>query len=517
MADPKHLTILRRSVEAWNEWRKVDHTRPDLTNADLTNADLTLAKLINADLRGADLTRANLVDANLHAADLRDATLRNANLIRANLASSDLRGADLRGARLFDADLTFANLVGATLTDADLKRATLTGADFSDANLRGADLTRADLTHAKLIRADLRGADLTAARLIDAILNAADLTDAHLWETQRGGWSIKGVICKQAFWDRPGKEPTEYNEGAFERAHAQQFQITLSYPGGMSPIELAMLPLIVEQLQTEHEGSILHIRSVLDEGRGATVTITVEDTLSRSDEAIQRECEVLKNKLEGAKRAFQEKATNIAKLKTQLDQFKLDTWHLLMSQVQKNAERKVHEEISAAVLFLDLKGFSKMNKIEAEEAVQIVRSHAASLLKRRNGQHPNTWGDAVMAAFENPNDGLECAYKLVRHLEVDDLVARIGMSYGELTISYNEVREALDIDGPAMSEGARLEPMAEPGEVLISKILRYHPDVDEERFTFCEQRRALRKGVGIHKKGKQIECYSVKSAQITNS
>ncbi len=149
--------------------------------------------------------------------------------------------------------------------------------------------------------------------------------------------------------------------------------------------------------------------------------------------------------------------------------------------------------------------------------MQIVRSQAASLLKRRDGQHPNTWGDAVMAAFENPNDGLECAYKLVRHLEVDDLVARIGMSYGELTISYNAVRDALDISGPVMSEGARLEPMAEPSEVLISKNLRYHPDVDEERFTFREQRRALKKDVGDHKEGEQIECYSVQLPQKPNS
>ena len=473
MAHDEQLAILKQSVSEWNAWRN-------------DNRGL-LIDLIDADLSGANLNSADLCGSNLTGAKLRDANLNGA-------------------------DLSSADLCGSNLTSAKLR-----GADLSSANLNSANLSSANLTGAKLRGADLRGADLRVARLFDAILDAADLTDACLWETQRGGWSIKGVICNQAFWDQDREDSTEYDEGAFERAYAEKPQIILKYPGGISPLELAMLPLVVEQLQAEHEGSILHIRSVLDEGSGATVTITVEDTLSRSDEAIQREREALKNKLEGAKRALQEKTSEKARLEAQLDQIKLDTWPLLMNQVQKNTERKFREKISAAVLFLDLKGFSKMNKKEAEEAVQIVRSHAESLLRRRDGLHPNTWGDAVVAAFENPNDGLECAYKLVEHLKVEGLVARIGMSYGELTISFNEVREALDIDGSAMSEGARLEPIAEPGEVLISKILRYHPDVDEERFTFCEERRALRKDVGIHKAGEQMECYSVQLSQTPNS
>ena len=45
-----------------------------------------------------------------------------------------------------------------------------------------------------------------------------------------------------------------------------------------------MLPLIVERLQAEHPDSALHIRSVQDDGSGATVTITVEDLAGRSDQ-----------------------------------------------------------------------------------------------------------------------------------------------------------------------------------------------------------------------------------------
>jgi len=239
--------------------------------------------------------------------------------------------------------------------------------------------------------------------------------------------------------------------------------------------------------------------------------------LRRSDSAYEKQVEILKNRLEGAKKILREKSDRTTELQNELDQIKIDLYPVLMNQVRNYAERTVHEEMSMAVLFLDLKGFSGLNMIEAVESVQIVRSQAASLLSHRDGQHPNTWGDAVVAAFENPNDGLECAHKLLRHLEVDNLTARIGMSHGELTISYNAVRDALDIDGPAMTEGARLEPMADPGEVLISKSLRFHPDVEEDRFLFTTQHRTPEKSFGAHKMDQVIECYSVQLRQEANA
>jgi hypothetical protein len=149
---------------------------------------------------------------------------------------------------------------------------------------------------------DLRGvnlsnADLRQTKLIDSLLDGANLTGAKLWETQRSGWSIKGVICQRAFWDRDGKEPTEYEDGAFERIFAEKLRIVLRYAGGMSPVDLAMLPLIVERLQAEHPDSALHISSVQDDGSGATVTITVEDLAGRSGEAFAQDVEALRGDL----------------------------------------------------------------------------------------------------------------------------------------------------------------------------------------------------------------------------
>jgi len=142
--------------------------------------------------------------------------------------------------------------------------------------------------------------------LIDTQLDNADLTDAKLWEAQRSGWSIKGIVCDRVFWDRDGKEPTEYEDGAFERIFAENPRIVLHYAGGMSPVDFAMLPLIVERLQTDHPNSSLHIRSVQDDGSGATVTITVEDLTDRSDQVFAEDVETMRADLTSLQHRLQQ-------------------------------------------------------------------------------------------------------------------------------------------------------------------------------------------------------------------
>jgi len=112
MADPKHVTIVKKGVETWNSWRRENYkVKPDLSAANLSHtklirADLSEADLIRSDLTGADLTDADLSGANLSAAKLTTtkltrADLTNALLISANLSGADLTDADLGGAKLF--------------------------------------------------------------------------------------------------------------------------------------------------------------------------------------------------------------------------------------------------------------------------------------------------------------------------------------------------------------------------------------------------------------------------------
>jgi hypothetical protein len=185
----------------------------------------------------------------------------------------------------------------ASLQNASFRRADLEGADLSGADLSGADFRNANVSGADLSGADFSDVDLREAALINSRLDGAVLTGTKLWETQRAGWSIKGITCQWAFWDEDGKERSEYKDGDFERIFAEKPRIILRYSGGMSPVDLVMLPLIIERLQAEHPDCTLHIRSVQDDGSGATVTITVDDRTGRSDDAFAQDVVALRGDL----------------------------------------------------------------------------------------------------------------------------------------------------------------------------------------------------------------------------
>jgi len=121
MANEEHLAILKRGVEAWNQWREKN---PDI------GPDLGEANLIGAHLSGADLSKANLSWADLNRADLNRANLSQAHLIRA-----DLRRATLSGADLSEADLPWATLSRADLEATNLERALVEGTVFGDVDL----------------------------------------------------------------------------------------------------------------------------------------------------------------------------------------------------------------------------------------------------------------------------------------------------------------------------------------------------------------------------------------------
>jgi len=88
-------------------------------------------------------------------------------------------------------------------------------------DLGGADLSEADFSWADLSNVDFHNASLLLARLINVNLDGANLTGTGLWETQRTGWSIKGVICEYVYWYRESKEKTEYAPGEFEKLFCQ--------------------------------------------------------------------------------------------------------------------------------------------------------------------------------------------------------------------------------------------------------------------------------------------------------
>lgn len=185
----------------------------------------------------------------------------------------DLRVADLRGANLNGADLNMAHLSGAHLNGAHLSRANL-----NEADLRGADLSESNLSEV----------NLRTARLIDTKLDGATLNGTCLWETQRAGWSIKGIMCEYVYWDEAKEIKSFYSPGEFEKLYADKIKVRLFYKDGISPLEIATIPALVKHLEDSHPGSGLRLVGIREDSGGVVVELAIEDSDTQSSEQLKQ-------------------------------------------------------------------------------------------------------------------------------------------------------------------------------------------------------------------------------------
>ncbi len=181
--------------------------------------------------------------------------------------------------------------------------------DKEKINLRGADLRGKNLS----------GADLRVTNLISTNLDRATLTEARLWESQRARWSIHEVVCESAYWDEDGEEQTLYRPGEFERLYAMHVKIVLHYEKGISPIEIATLPILIQQLESTHPGCVLRLESIQTAAGGAAVTLVIDNTDSRNP----AEQEVLKKQLEEASQQLLLSQRDLLKERTTREQIEM--------------------------------------------------------------------------------------------------------------------------------------------------------------------------------------------------
>jgi hypothetical protein len=93
-------------------------------------------------------------------------------------------------------------------------------------------------------------------------------------------------------------------------------------------------------------------------------------------------------------------------------------------------------------------------------------------------------------------------------LHAAGIPTRLGMRRGTTLVRGNPLTDRLDMEGDSVNFAARLEPLAEQGEVLITVELRYHPEVEPDHFVFIRHQRILKKDVGDQQQGDVVACYS---------
>jgi len=137
-------------------------------------------------------------------------------------------------------------------------------------------------------------------------------------------------------------------------------------------------------------------------------------------------------------------------------------------------------------LFTDLKGSTAMyERLGDLNAYALVRDHFALLdvaAQKYSGAIVKTIGDAVMAVFSRPADAVSAALHIMEEIERfnrertdPDVILKIGAHCGpSIAVTLND---SLDYFGQTVNVAARVQSLADAGEICISEALYTAPGV----------------------------------------
>lgn len=135
--------------------------------------------------------------------------------------------------------------------------------------------------------------------------------------------------------------------------------------------------------------------------------------------------------------------------------------------LSSGVERKLTTILSA-----DAEGYSRemaADEVRALGALQAARGVFAKFIERHRGRIANTAGDGLLAEFPSVVEAVQCAIEVQRELggrgrdPACSLRFRIGIHLGDVMI------DGEDLLGEGVNLAARLQSMAEPGGILISR------------------------------------------------
>jgi len=132
----------------------------------------------------------------------------------------------------------------------------------------------------------------------------------------------------------------------------------------------------------------------------------------------------------------------------------------------------------AAIFTADVAGYSRLMGADEEGTHERLKAHRRELVDPKIGEYSGrivkTTGDGVLAEFPSVVDAVRCAAELQRGMidceaampEDRRIGFRIGSNLGDVIV------EDEDIFGDGVNVAARLEALAEPGELCISRMVR---------------------------------------------
>src|SRR5947208_12992451 len=132
----------------------------------------------------------------------------------------------------------------------------------------------------------------------------------------------------------------------------------------------------------------------------------------------------------------------------------------------------------AAILAADVVGYSRLMGVDEEGTHERLKAHLREVvdpkIREHRGRIVKTTGDGVLAEFASVVDAVRCAAEIQRAMADRDLDLaeerrlrfRIGVNLGDV------IADGDDIYGDGVNIAARLEVLAEPGGICISRMVR---------------------------------------------
>ncbi|HYM32284.1 MAG TPA: adenylate/guanylate cyclase domain-containing protein [Candidatus Cybelea sp.] len=175
---------------------------------------------------------------------------------------------------------------------------------------------------------------------------------------------------------------------------------------------------------------------------------------------------------------------------------------------QERVERRL-----AAILAADVAGYSRLTGADEEGTLARLRAIRHELveptLARHGGRMVKTTGDGMLVEFASVVDAVRCAIEVQRSMAArnDDVAAdrqiqfRVGINLGDVVVEADG-----DLMGDGVNVAARLEGVADPGSICVSratyeqvkgKIDAQFVDLGEQHLkNIAEPVRAFRLGIG---------------------
>src|SRR6202040_297689 len=151
---------------------------------------------------------------------------------------------------------------------------------------------------------------------------------------------------------------------------------------------------------------------------------------------------------------------------------------MLCSPLLREAMKQPVERKLAAILAADVAGYSRLMGADEEGTHERLKAHLAQLvdpkIRQHRGRTVKNTGDGMLVEFPSVVDAVRCAVEVQREMAERNadvpverrIEFRVGINLGDVIV------EEHDIFGDGVNVAARLEALAEPGGICVSRVVR---------------------------------------------